>query len=243
MSAEVLYVHEETIHNKSAARIVLPFVFKMRQPRSVLDVGCGLGTWLSVCEELGVSDYLGVDGSYVDLKLLTIPQTNFKIFDLRKSFSLGRKFDLVICLEVAEHLPEQVADEFVNNLVTHGETILFSAAIPGQGGQNHINEQWPSYWEAKFNKHGFYFHDIVRSNFWDNKKVEIWYRQNMFMVTKQKPGSKVLDVVHPDLFKMQMSIKDEYVSSLVAGRHGVMVSLRIFLNAVKTKLKSIFGSR
>jgi SAM-dependent methyltransferase len=242
MSSEILYVHEELVHNKRAARAVLPHVFQFIKPASVLDVGCGLGTWLSVCEELGVRDCLGIDGDYVDMKKLAIPLAQFRTFDLRKAFNLSKKFDLVISLEVAEHLPESSADDFVKSLVAHGDTILFSAAIPGQGGQNHINEQWPEYWQSKFNQHGFYFHDVIRPEIWADPAIDIWYRQNMFMVKREKPSSRfVLSAVHPELFNMHISIKDEYISSLTAGKHGVKASFLVFFNSLKVKLKSLLG--
>src|SRR5688572_19921778 len=105
MNSEILYVHDEIVHNKNAARIILPLVFELVKPTSVLDVGCGLGTWLSVCDEFGVKDYLGVDGDYVERTKLTILESKFLSVDLRNRFTTKRKFDLVICLEVAEHLP------------------------------------------------------------------------------------------------------------------------------------------
>ncbi len=241
MAEEVLYIHEEEIHNKRAAQLVLPFVFKLHRPASVIDIGCGLGTWLSVCQDLGVDDILGVDGDYVDQSKLAIPETKFVTKDLRQAFEFDRKFDLVICLEVAEHLPEPSADKFVSSLATLGDQILFSAAIPGQSGQNHLNEQWPDYWEKKFNSLGFYFHDIIRPEFWNNAELEVWYRQNIFLVNRQKSGGKqMLSLVHPKLFSMQMSIRDEYVQSLEAGRHGIWISFQIFLKSIKVRIANLF---
>jgi SAM-dependent methyltransferase len=171
------------------------------KPKSILDVGCGIGTWLKVFEDYGVRDFLGIDGDFVDRTMLKISESNFYPQDLTKHWYLGRKFDLVICLEVAEHLPKQAADSFVKALVEHGDIIVFSAAVPGQGGQNHINEQWPSYWQDKFSKYGYYFHDDIRPLIWANEKVECWYRQNMFIVSREVSTSKILPVIHPDLFK------------------------------------------
>ena len=165
-----LYVHEEAVHNFAAPREVVPFVISLVAPNSVLDVGCGIGTWLKIFEECGVSDYLGVDGDYVNRSLLKISETKFVAKDLRRPWSLNRKFDLLICLEVAEHLPKECAQEFVKVLVSHGEVILFSAAIPNQGGQNHLNEQWPEYWQAIFANFGYHFHDVIRPLFWSNEK-------------------------------------------------------------------------
>lgn len=242
MTLQVPYVHEEFIHNKRAAHLVLPYLFRSWKPNSVLDVGCGLGTWLTVCEELGIQDYLGVDGDYVNLTKLTIPQSKFKTLDLRNPFDLRRRFDLVLCLEVAEHLPEAAANSLVQSLVNHGKVILFSAAIPGQGGQNHINEQWPEYWQEKFAAYGYYFHDTIRPEFWNNPSVDLWYRQNVFFVKPEKPAVKpMLSIVHPELFASHISVREEYLSSLMAGRHGIKISFSIFLNSLKVKLKYLLG--
>ena len=139
---------------------------KVPEGSKVLDVGCGIGTWLKAFEECGVKDYLGLDGNHVNRSLLKIPAEKFRVQNLLESFRLNRKFDLVISLEVAEHLDEKISDQFVKGLVEHGETIVFSAAIPYQSGQNHVNEQWPAYWQQKFEKHGYYFHDVIRPKIW-----------------------------------------------------------------------------
>ena len=127
-----------------SAREIIPLVFELIRPRSVIDVGCGSGTWLAVCQEFGVEDILGVDGDYVDEKILTIPKSRFSPRDLRKPFQIGRRFDLVLSLEVAEHLPAESAGSFIDSLTAHGDVVLFSAAIPHQGGMRHLNEQWPA---------------------------------------------------------------------------------------------------
>src|SRR5260221_12957101 len=141
-----IYHHSEAVHNMETPRQVVPKIMDMLHPKSVLDVGCGIGTWLKAFEEEGVLDLLGLDGDHVDKRLLKIRPTQFKIQNLMNRWSVNRKFDLVISFEVAEHLPAQTSDLFVEMLVNHSDTILFSAAVPKQEGQNHLNEQWPSYW-------------------------------------------------------------------------------------------------
>ena len=165
---------------------------------------------------------------------MTIPLINFKAHDLRTPFTLNRKFDLAICLETAEHLPESSSDVLVSNLVSHADRILFSAAVPGQGGQNHINEQWPEYWEAKFAVHGFYFQDTIRPLIWTNPKVEWWYRQNIFLVERKKPLSfpfNSLSVVHPELLALCGKNRDAYYQSLITGRQGMNLAIRIFVHS------------
>lgn len=90
--------------------MVVPLVLQLIQPRSVVDVGCGLGAWLRVFQEAGISDIQGVDGPHVDTATLEIPAARFTAIDLRVAFGMARTFDLVLSLEVAEHLPEVCAD-------------------------------------------------------------------------------------------------------------------------------------
>jgi len=60
-----------------SAKEIVPLVLELIQPKSVIDVGCGLGTWLSVFKQHGIEDFLGVDGYYIDKKMLQIPEENF----------------------------------------------------------------------------------------------------------------------------------------------------------------------
>jgi SAM-dependent methyltransferase len=238
------YIHTEVVHNLTAPRVIAPIVIDLIHPRSVLDVGCGLGTWLKAFEECGVHDCLGVDGDYIDRSMLTIPVERFQSHDLTKKLSLGRKFDLVMSLEVAEHLPEQAADIFVESLARHGDTHLFSAAIPGQGGQNHVNEQWPVYWEEKFRRHGLYFYDVIRPVVWNSEQVDIWYKQNIFLVKKEKPPhatARMLSLVHPELYELKLRNEKAFYQSLLAGAQGMRVSSAIFFNAIRYKIKRLVG--
>jgi SAM-dependent methyltransferase len=189
---------------RESARAVVPVVNKLLQPASVLDVGCGVGVWVAEWGSAGVSDVLGIDGNYVDRTALRIPLDKFAPVDLQQSFSLGRKFDLVQTLEVAEHLDEARADTFVESLARHSETILFSAAIPGQGGTHHVNEQWPSYWAEKFAKAGYTAYDIIRPQIWSDPKIKVFYRQNMLLFARGRvfEGAEArLDLVHPDMWR------------------------------------------
>lgn len=240
---KVEYTHTEEIHNMNSPREVVPLVMDAVRPQSVLDVGCGTGTWLKAFAEHGVTNYLGIDSDHVDRSLLKIPPTSFLPQDLSKRFDINRKFDLVISLEVAEHLPEFTADTFVESLTSHGDAVLFSAAIPGQGGQHHINEQWPAYWQKKFEKHGFFFHDVIRPQIWNNENVEWWYRQNMFLITKKRPAQhqEAKALVHPILFQRTIGTNDQYNKSIQEGKQGLKVSTQIFLNALKYKIKSLLN--
>lgn len=195
---------------RSAAAVV-PIVLELVRPRSVLDVGCGVGAWLSVFSALGIDDILGVDGDYVRRADLRIPESNFLAWDLRNELALGRSFDLVVCLEVAEHLPEESASSLVQSLVRAGPVVMFSAAIPNQGGLNHLNEQWPDYWAARFAEHDYLPHDLIRARIWEESAVDVFYRQNILLFAgagaSDMPGDEPplpLRLVHPETFAVAM---------------------------------------
>lgn len=164
-----------------SARVVLPLVMHACAVRSVLDIGCGAGAWLSVADSLGIKEIAGVDGDYVDRSMLLVSPANFTPRDISKPFDAGRTFDLVQCLEVAEHVSPASSDTLVNNIVRHGQIVLFSAAVPGQGGEDHINERPYEYWRDLFAARGYRLFDFVRSRIVDNPDVEPWYRHNLML--------------------------------------------------------------
>jgi hypothetical protein len=161
---------------------------------SVVDIGGGIGSWGTEIE-----DYTLVDYNVPTELLLT---KNYIDHDLREPLKLPRKYDLAICVEVVEHLPENFANTLIQSLTESSDTILFSAAIPNQGGLNHYNEQWPTYWAMKFITHGFYpFHTDIRQLLYDNKKVDLWYRNNLMIFTKNLYNTKYnLNFVHPEYY-------------------------------------------
>jgi len=181
---EDFYKAQQQACQRSAKEIV-PLVLELIQPQQVIDVGCGLGTWLSVFKECGVEDIWGVDGHWVDKEWLEIPEERFLPFDLRKPFRMDRQFDLVVSLEVGEHLPSECAEIFVDSLIRLGPVILFSAAIPFQGGTHHINEQWPEYWVEYFQEKGYLVIDCIRKKIWQNDNVQWWYTQNILMFARR----------------------------------------------------------
>jgi len=171
--------------SRSASRVV-PIVMELLKPASVLDVGCGTGVWLRNFMDHGVSRVVGIDGDYVDRSGLHIPPGSFKAADLRKlPPDLGR-FDLAICLEVAEHLPEKCAATLVSMLVHASDYVLFSAAVPGQNGTDHINLQWPCFWCSLFAEYGYNPVDIVGPKIRNDRNIEWWYRQNLLLFESQK---------------------------------------------------------
>ena len=167
--------------SRRSARAVAGLLLPEMKITSLLDVGAGHGAWAAEWLGAGVNDVLAVDGDYVARDQLAIPARNFLAHDLATPLDLGRKFDLVQTLEVAEHLPHAKADLFVDNLVAHGDVILFSAAVPHQGGEHHVNEQPPEYWREKFAARGYAAYDFVRPGLVDKAGVMPWYRFNSYI--------------------------------------------------------------
>jgi SAM-dependent methyltransferase len=201
------FYQERSEGSSSSARKVVPHIVSLLKPRSVVDVGCGTGTWLAEFLQQGVTAVLGIDGAHVVESQLRIPANTFMAWDLESPLELNQTFDLAISMEVAEHLSPGRASSFVRDLTGLAPVVVFSAAIPFQGGTNHINEQWVTYWNALFEGQGFQAVDCLRPQFWNDASVDFWYRQNMMLYSSDRiqdlahcERMKPLDVVHPELF-------------------------------------------
>ena len=180
------FYDEQAEGSERSARKIIPYVLQLVPATSVIDVGCGVGPWLKVCQDNGVSDVLGVDGDYVDRARLRICRSQFVAADLCKALPIQRRFDLAISMEVAEHLPLAHASPFVHELTRLADVVLFSAAVPGQCGTRHLNEQWPRYWAGLFEAVGFCPLDCLRRRFWEDDDVDWWYRQNILLFVKRQ---------------------------------------------------------
>ena len=229
-----------------SARQVVPILQQFLPVHSVCDVGCGVGTWLRAFLEAGVQDIVGLDGYYIDKNLLEIPGAAFQEANLRQRLRLDRSFDIAISLEVAEHLPESRSASFVEDLTRLAPVVLFSAAIPLQGGTGHINEQWQSYWAAIFAHYDFATCDVLRPLIWDDANIARWYRQNMLLfcrrdfllevprLTTRRDDEMPLSVVHPQQY---VEIWDE-----VNVRRSCQLLARALQRAVHRSVEKLFSS-
>ena len=208
--------------SRQSAREVVPILVDVFRPSSVVDVGCGTGSWLAVFKALGV-DVTGYEGPWIRSARLDVAEDVIIEQDVTTGISSPRTFDLVLSLETAEHLPKSAATGFVKSLVDLGSVIVFSAAVPKQGGTDHTNEEWPSGWVERFARHEFIAIDCLRPMIWTNDAVSWWYAQNMLLFVRrdqlpryehlaQKAFSAVgsaLPLIHPRNYLALHSALDE----------------------------------
>lgn len=202
--------YRELASAQESAREILPPILEIVKPQSVIDVGCGTGNWLLTAQQLGVREILGVDGPWVKGEL-AIPPEKFVEHDLSTPLKLDRRYDLALSLEVAEHLPASAAAVFVQSLCDAADVILFSAAIPGQGGRRHVNEQWPAYWAELFQQLRYDCYDFLRPRIWNHPQVTWHYAQNSLIFARAgsrysfgKPTTP-LPLVHPVPWSSQVA--------------------------------------
>jgi SAM-dependent methyltransferase len=173
-----------------SARAIAQIACQLFEPTSVVDVGCGQGAWLAAFMELGLTRVRGIDGDYVNRDKLLFDRANFVAADLSRAFEIPGHYDLTICVEVAEHLPGSSSRQLVRAVTQASPLVLFSAAVPGQGGSGHINEQWPSYWRALFADEGFRMFDPIRPRIREARAICWWYRQNLVVFASREAVSR-----------------------------------------------------
>ena len=232
-----------------SADVVTGLMVELMHPASVVDVGCGTGAWLVAFQRRGVADVFGVDGDWVKPEKLLISPNEFLSYDLTKRLQLNRRFDLAISLEVGEHLPASSAQTLVQSLVALSDVVLFSAAVPDQGGYHHVNEQWPEYWAKLFSLNGYVPVDYIRNKVWDDPRVTWWYAQNILIYVAEsrlhdypalKPHqvrnqSPVLTRIHPRFFSL--------VTSEQTVRKAAGALLRALSRSISFRLSRAFRRR
>lgn len=230
--------HRETLYD---AEVILSIVKRIiPEIKSAVDLGCGVGTWLSVLKQEGATDICGIDGNWVNENHLKIQKEYFIKHDFSKDTDpdISRTFDLGISLEVAEHLPSHSAKSFISLLTSLSDFVLFSAAIPGQGGVGHINEQWPDYWISLFEERGYIGIDAIRKNIWNDKAIHFWYRQNVLLFVRNE---RIMDL------KIEGSHNDHippevYLLSFkkAIAFPGIIQSFKGLFLAIKRKIERMF---
>jgi len=202
---------------RRSANEVAQLIKQLFAPGSVVDIGGGAGHWAAAMRDAGIADILSVDGPWVPQAARVVPPEQFREHDLSLPLTLERRFDVAMSLETAEHLPPEAAPGLVRALTQAAPIIVFSAALPGQGGDRHINEQRASHWASLFAEHGYACFTDLRSHIWNNESIEVWYRQNLLcfisgselhrwtdrLNERRNPGDPLLDVAHPDLVLRQ----------------------------------------
>ena len=198
-----------------SAMKIIEVIKKFYMPKSVFDLGCGVGTWLKAWQDNGAEEILGVDANEMDEKYLYIPRNHLQIVDFEKQkITLEKKFDLAMSLECLEHISNKREDIAIQTLANAADFILFSAAIPYQVGTNHINCHKLTYWVDKFKQEGFACFDIIRPELLKNAvKVGPWYMQNILVFARndkqkmlEKHGMKPVN--SPEMFYHSEILKD-----------------------------------
>jgi SAM-dependent methyltransferase len=235
------YNHSENLHTLAGPQAALPAFFADGRPSSLLDVGCGTGTWLKAATDFGIPDVFGVDGVDISTDKLLFPSLKFLQQDLTQPWNLNKRFDAAICLEVAEHLDAAFAPILIDALVQHSDFILFSAACPGQEGQHHVNCQWPAYWQKLFNERRYVCSDELRWQIWDEARIEPWYRQNIFIARRDTVSSgnepRIKAVLHPEMLPSILTGNAHYLKKIEDGSMEVRWYLETPVRALSEKLK------
>lgn len=215
-------------------------------PKSVVDVGCGDGAFLAEWAKMGVDDYIGIDGEWINPSVLKIPLEKFITHDLNRPIQLSRTYDICTSFEVAEHLEPSSAEDFVRSLTQLSNVVVFSAAIPGQGGTGHINEQWQDYWQAHFKNFNFESFDCIRPQVWEEIEVEPCYLQNTLVYIHRDTVSQWPDIaercwhdrgslvrrIHPRLWQAKIE------ESKDLARFGLVALVKALPTAVSASVKS-----
>jgi SAM-dependent methyltransferase len=225
-----------------SAQVVVPLVIDILHPTSVVDVGCGVGTWLRAFSENGVTVLRGLDGDYVSRAKLQINADCFVAVDLKRSFEIDGYYDLAVCLEVAEHVPAQHSRELIRRLTESAPVVLFSAAVPRQGGIGHVNEQWPGYWRKRFRDRGFTMLDPIRPFIREDSRVAWWYRQNIVLFANDTAISGSKSLARLAEGAQPIDIEWFHVSSVIPYMQpGFRNALREVLNALHRAIRQRLG--
>jgi SAM-dependent methyltransferase len=194
------------------------------RPASVVDLGCGRGTWLKAFKDIGATKLVGYDGNWNTQRNMIDQSIVFRSANLNEPIrpAESERFDLAMSLEVAEHLEPSSARTFIRSLTDLSNVILFSAAYTKQGGDNHVNEQPHTYWAEIFMSFEYVPYDLFRPVVWGDKEIPFWYQQNTFLYVRRNThfaevlanvghypikNLAFMDCVHPSLYQSRIGTK------------------------------------
>jgi hypothetical protein len=244
------FFHSIEARAQTSARYTVPILMELLAPSTIIDVGCGTGAWLREFHERGAKIIRGIDGDYVHREDLLIPADCFSPWNLQQQLRVNGRFDLAVSLEVGEHLSANAAEPFVDSLCALAPIVAFSAAIPGQGGISHINEQLPEYWAELFAQCRYVAVDCIRPRIWNDRRIAWYYRQNLILFVHEdelasRPilqqeleacKGRPLSVVHPEMYSGLLFASDpENIK--------VMDAARRFVASLGASMRRRFGAK
>jgi len=218
------YVHDLKTHGEASADHLARILYSIFKPVSVIDVGCGLGAFVKAFKEFGVKDAIGLDLPSVSTRMRLIPKEMFYEFDLTYKLNVGERYDMALCLEVAEHVPIHDTAQLVDNLCRLAPIVVFSAALPHQRGQGHINCHPPDWWRLQFEEKGYRCYDHLRDEIWHMTDIPWWYRQNIMVFGEDvfmmldayglKPSpTPIRHLIHPEMHDQNIGLTSQAVHS------------------------------
>lgn len=230
-SNTLAYAHDVEVSGAlRAARAIAPVVCELiGTPMSVVDLGGGTGAWCMAFKECGAQRVYCIDHPAARTSELLIDEDEFQAADLSYDAIAPIRADLAICVEVAEHLPSSRADWIVGFLTESAPVVLFSAAIPRQGGAYHINEQPPWYWSQRFAARGYEQRDCLRGRILFDKSIPYWYRQNIMIYADP---ARIPPFVSPPLLPEEFELIHQDIVERLLGPPTLRTAVREFVPAI-----------
>lgn len=200
--------------SSAAAEVLVPMLIDRIGPASVVDIGCGVGSFVRAFRRAGLNDVVGVDAAEFDRDLLVMEPDRLLVADLSLALDLGRRFDLALCLEVGGYLADH--DLLVASLIRHAPVVAFSSAVPGQDLRHQPYGAYLSVWAERFAADGYDLFDPFRAELWHDSRLPFWFRQNLVVFVQRDHLSanphltetlgastaKLLDAIHPELYEL-----------------------------------------